>query len=69
MKKDLSKLRELEYLLDECKSINHGSGVVDRLIRIEKLARDISEVNLDTGEESFFSFIIKACHEKKEKER
>jgi len=56
---EMEKLREL---LVEASQMNHGSNIVERIIRCEKLANDLFSSKLNLGDpNSFYQFLVGLC--------
>jgi hypothetical protein len=56
-----ARLRQLEKLRDlliEAQAVNHGSGAVQRIQRIERMARALFTTNLASGRASFYQFLV-----------
>jgi len=52
------QLAELEELLREAETINHGNHCAERILRCEKLAKRLCDSDLNTGRASFLGFLI-----------
>jgi hypothetical protein len=56
-----SRCRELEQLhtlLVDAATMNHGSNVVQRIERCERIATRLNSSNLNTGRDSLFQFLV-----------
>lgn len=51
------ELNALEELLRECHHVNRGSGVIERLQKIDELSAKLLLPDVDTGRESLLSFL------------
>ena len=52
------ELKQLNVLLSECAMLNNATGALDRLARINSLAKELTQGDLDTGRDSFTKFLI-----------
>jgi hypothetical protein len=57
------QLSELNMLLVEAKSIDHGSNVTFRIKRCERIATALTSMDPDTPQESFIQFLTRLCIE------
>lgn len=53
-----AELKKLQQLLQDAQCLNSATGTLDRLARINKLANDLLESDLDTGRPSFGQFLV-----------
>jgi len=51
------QLEDLESLIRECVTMNNGSGIIERLQRIEDLSCKLSKADLVAGHNSFMGFL------------
>lgn len=52
------ELKQLNMLLGECAMLNNATGALDRLARINTLAKKLTQGDLDTGRDSFAQFLV-----------
>lgn len=57
-----AELAQLQQLLQEASSLNNASGTLDRLQRIDTLAKALSKFDLDSGRVSFLQFLVGNAH-------
>ena len=53
-----TELELLRQLLIDVSTMNHGSSVVDRILRCEKIANKLNQTNLAMGRASFHQFLV-----------
>ena len=56
------QLWKLRLLLIEVQTLDHGSGVTDRIRRCESLARAL-ESDIKSGRDSFWNFLVQECND------
>ena len=59
----IAELEKLHELLDAANSINKGSGAMERMQQVIKLAGELSRGNLNNGRKSFTQFLIEQAHD------
>lgn len=56
------ELKKLQQLLQDAQCLNSATGALDRLARINKLANELLEGDLDTGRSSFGQFLVEQAN-------
>lgn len=56
------ELKKLQQLLQDAQSLNNATGALDRLARINKLADELLESDLDSGRPSFGQFLVEQAN-------
>ena len=52
------ELAELQELLREIKTVNHGSNALGRITRCIEIAEKLTYTDMDTCRQDFFSFLV-----------
>lgn len=52
------ELAELQELLREIKSVNHGSNALGRIARCIEIAEKLTDLDMETCRPDFFSFLV-----------
>ena len=52
------ELAELQELLREIKTVNHGSNALGRIARCIEIAEKLTYTDMDTCRQDFFSFLV-----------
>lgn len=52
------ELAELQELLREIKTVNHGSNALGRIARCIEIAEKLTYTDIDTCRQDFFSFLV-----------
>lgn len=56
------ELKKLQQLLQDAQCLNNATGALERLARINKLANELLECDLDSGRPSFGQFLIEQAN-------
>jgi hypothetical protein len=61
------ELEALRRLLDEAKSLNHGSDVVNRILNLERIADSLTRLDISVPRDNFIQFLTDLCVEERSK--